>query len=581
MRGVIRLARRLRDFLRGFLVVVLAATAVLTAGIVVSTLSVALAGAIASDSPQLVIGLALAGGVVAAAVFTWIEQWVAHVLAYRVIDSLRIDVHRAIARLAPLGLARRSSGETVARAIGDVEALEWFYAHTAAQVLAGTIVSAACSVVALVVAGPAGLLVPLAHLLLILVPIVASAAAARQGARLRAELADLGEVALAARRFARETLLLGGLDRVSRDVGIRTERIQRVRRSLALRLGAEQASFEVIGAALALGALTLVVMGIADGAIAAASAPILIVFVLSSTSSALVVAGAIGRLGEVRGAAARIDELLDAPGTRPGLDEPEGFLSSGCPARDVPRVLSTRGLCVTYPGADRMILTDVSLRVEPGEILAIVGPSGAGKSTLLLALARLIPFDSGEISIGGVSVQLQSALQTRAQISLVEQHAHVFRASVRDNLLAPGAADTRVWGALESARIADHVRSLDGGLDSMLHEQGGGWSGGERQRLGLARGLVRDAGVLLLDEPTAGLDAGTEAEFLATLGSIRAGRAIVVVTHREPVMSASDRVVVLDGGRVVETGSHEELRIRSQRYRNLVAYDPTREHNSP
>jgi ABC-type transport system involved in cytochrome bd biosynthesis fused ATPase/permease subunit len=559
--AILRLASRLRAHLASFLVVVGASTGVLVAGVIVASASSGAVSSLIGDRPFTGWAVALLIGVVASAGLTWVEQWVAHVLAYRVIDALRLDAHRAIARLAPLGLARRTTGETVARAIGDAEALEWFYAHTAAQVLAGMIASVGFSAVAVAWVGPLGLLVPLGHLLLLVVPLSTMRLARRQGDAARSEIAELGAVTLSARRFARETLLLGGLDALARDVAARTARIQRVRRGIAARLGLEQAATEIVGAALLLAALGLAVAGVSGGRLDAALTPVVVVFAASSTSAALVASTAIGRLGEVRAAAARVDELLDAPGTRPGDDATPVRAGSDTGG------IHVSGLHVVYPGDDRSVLAGIDLAVAPGEILAIAGPSGAGKTTLLLALARLIPTTAGSIEIGASPTGKAVPV---ARVALVGQHAHIFRTTVRDNLLAPDADDVAVWAALDAVQLSDRVRSDPEELDVALQEAGGGWSGGERQRLGLARGLLRGAAVLLLDEPTAGLDAATEAAFLATLRDVAVDRTVVIVTHREPVMRASDRVALLVEGRILDDGPHDELRARSAAYRGLL-----------
>ncbi len=566
MSAVLRLASRLRRHTRAFTVVVIAATFVLISGTAIAALSAGFSSTLVAGRPVLAIGLGLVVGVGAAAVLTWVEQWVAHVLAYRVIDSLRIELHRSIARIAPLGLGRRTTGETVARAVGDADALEWFYAHTAAQVIAGSIASMAFSVVAVSVAGPAGLIVPAAHLLLVAVPLASMSRARRQGDLIRREIADLSAAAFAARRFARESVLLGQRDTLNRDILERTRRVQSARRATATRLGLEQSTSELIGAGLTLSALTLTVAGLAHGTYDPILAPVWIAFAASSTSAVLVVATALGKLGEVQAAAARVDELLDAPGTRPTTADTTQEPTSSNDKNRAPAEVRVEALRVSYPGGGT-ILDGIDLVAVPGEILAVAGKSGQGKSTLLLALAHLIPTTEGRILISGTRES------PRAQVSLVGQHAHVFRATIRDNLLAPTADDDRLWAALETAQLTDHVKSTPHGLSTKLDEAGAGWSGGERQRLGLARGLTRDAPVLLLDEPTAGLDSTTEATFLSTLRKIAGERTIIIVTHREPVMRAATRVALLHKGRIVDEGTYDELRIRSTAFQDLLA-DP-------
>ncbi|MFC8190288.1 amino acid ABC transporter ATP-binding/permease protein [Cellulomonas sp. NPDC057328] len=564
---VLAVSAHLREQRRLFLEVVLVVGGALVAGVGVSVLSVRAATTVAVGNPAGAPLLALGVAVVAVGSLAWTEQWLAHVLAYRVIDTVRRRVHAAIGRLAPLGLGRRRSGETVAAAMTDAEQLEWFYAHTAAQVVAGGLAALTVSAGAVAWLGPVGLVVPAGQLLVLAVPVLALPVASRQGTALRAAVADLASTVMEARAAARETVLLGRLPAVLTEVRGGTARVQRVRRGLAVRTGLEQAAVESVGAAVVLATLLLVVDRAAAGGLAPDAVPAAVALAGAGLAPALAVVAGLQRLGETSAAGARVDALLTAPGTRPA-DGPRDDLQGPPAERGALRV---RGLRVRYPGSDRTVLDGVDLDVRPGEHVAVVGASGAGKTTLALVLARLVGADAGEVEVDGVPVAAEPGARTRERVVLVGQHAHVFRAGVRENLLAPDADDAALWRALEQARLADHVRALPDGLDTVLAELGGAWSGGERQRLGLARGLLRDPSVLLLDEPTAGLDARTEAAFLATLRQARAGRTTVVVTHRPAVVRACDRVVLLDGGRVVADGTHDSLVPGCARYREVLA----------
>ncbi|QGQ19417.1 ATP-binding cassette domain-containing protein [Cellulomonas sp. JZ18] len=560
---VLALGTYLRTQRRLFAEVVVVVWAALVTGVAVAVLSVRAATTVAVGDPAGLAMLALGVAVVAVGVLAWTEQWLAHVLAYRVIDSVRQHVHAAIARLAPLGLGRRRSGETVAAAMTDAEQLEWFYAHTAAQVVAGGGAALTVSAGAVAWLGPVGLVVPAAQLLVLAVPVLALPVASRQGTALRAEVAALASTVMEARSAARETVLLGRVPAVVAAVRAGTARVQRVRRGLAVRTGVEQAALEGVGAAAVLGTLALAV----DGAVPAASVPAAVALAGAGLAPALAVVAGLQRLGETSAAAARVAALLRSPGARPA-DGPHADLAGSSDERGA---LQVRGLRVTYPGTDHAVLDGVDLDVRPGEHVAVVGASGAGKSTLALVLARLVGHEAGEVHVDGVRVADEPGARTRERVVLVGQHAHVFRASVRANLLAPDADDAALWRALEGAHLADRVRALPEGLDTVLAERGAAWSGGERQRLGLARGLLRDPSVLVLDEPTAGLDTRTEAAFLATLRAARRGRTTVVVTHRPAVVRACDRVVLLDGGRVVADGTHDSLVPGCARYREVLA----------
>ncbi|WP_136519932.1 amino acid ABC transporter ATP-binding/permease protein [Cellulomonas telluris] len=560
---VLALGRHLGGQRRLFAEVAVVVWAALVAGVAVSVLSVRAATTVAVGDPAGAQLLALAVAVVAVGLLAWTEQWLAHVLAYRVIDTVRRQVHAAIARLAPLGLGRRRSGETVAAAMTDAEQLEWFYAHTAAQVVGGGAAAVAVSAGAVAWLGPVGLVVPVAQALVLAVPVLVLPVADRQGTALRAEVAALASTVMEARSAARETVLLGRLPAVVEAVRAGTARVQRVRRGLAVRTGLEQAAVEAVAAAAVLATLLLTV----GGGVAAEAVPAAVALAGAGLAPALAVVSGLQRLGETSAAAARVDALLRSPGARPA-DGPHEDLA-GHP--DEHGALRVKGLRMTYPGTDRAVLDGVDLDVRPGEHVAVVGASGAGKSTLALVLARLVGHDAGEVHVDGVRVADEPGGRTRERVVLVGQHAHVFRASVRANLLAPDAPDEALWQALERAHLAERVRALPDGLDTVLAELGGAWSGGERQRLGLARGLLRDPSVLVLDEPTAGLDARTEAAFLATLREARRGRTTLVVTHRPAVVRACDRVVLLDGGRVVADGTHDSLVPGCARYREVLA----------
>ena len=552
--------------------------------VVATVLSVATASALAVDAVApsgagaptgLLAGLCAA--VVGLGVVSWLEQWFSHVLAYRVIDVIRLKVHRAIARIAPLGLAHRRSGDTVAAAMADVESMEWFYAHTAAQVVAGLTACLVLSAAAVAWLGPLALAVPAAQAVVITVPLVLLPLATRQGARLRAALTGLSSEALAARSCARETVLLGRLKEVAGKVARSTVEVQAARRALAVRTAVEQALIEATSVVLVLGAVLLAGRAAADSRIGAGLVPVVVALAGTALSPALAVTGALGRLGETSGAARRVDALIAVPGYRPaapaGTAGRRGAAGAGADADAATGgagSVRVTGLRVRYPGGSAPVLDGLDLEVPDGRSCAVVGASGEGKTTLALALARLVAQEEGRILVGGIDTAAEAPERTRERLVLVCQHTHVFRATVRDNLLTPDADEDETWTALERARLADRVRALPEGLDEVLAERGAAWSGGERQRLGLARGLLRDPDVLVLDEPTAGLDTRTEAEFLDALLTSRKGRTTIIITHRVAVMSSCDRVALLRAGRVDAVGPHDVLRRTSPVYRAVL-----------
>ncbi len=209
--------------------------------------------------------------------------------------------------------------------------------------------------------------------------------------------------------------------------------------------------------------------------------------------------------------------------------------------------LAIDGLCVTYPGRSEPALADVSLTVTAGETLALVGPSGCGKSTLLSALLGLLDPDAGSIRVGEIELAELDPDAWRARLAWVPQRPHLFNASIADNVRVGRreASEEEVWVALADAGLADVVTSLPAGLDTILGDRGAGLSAGERQRLALARAFLRDAPLLLLDEPTAGLDGHTEQAIVQSIRRLARGRTVVLVAHRPALVEMADRVFSL------------------------------------
>jgi ATP-binding cassette, subfamily B, bacterial len=227
--------------------------------------------------------------------------------------------------------------------------------------------------------------------------------------------------------------------------------------------------------------------------------------------------------------------------------------------------------------ADRDVLQDVSITLEAGETLAVVGGTGAGKSTLLALIPRFFDPQSGSVLLDGCDLRDLSVASVRSAISIVQQEPLLFPMSLADNIAygRPGASRAEVVQCARAANAHDFILDLPDGYETVLGERGCTLSGGERQRVSIARALLKDAPILLLDEPTSALDAATEADVIEALERLMRGRTTLIIAHRLSTARNADRIVVLEGGRVVEEGSYADLLVRPagnfRRYHNLAA----------
>ncbi|WP_435888747.1 ABC transporter ATP-binding protein [Streptomyces niveus] len=267
--------------------------------------------------------------------------------------------------------------------------------------------------------------------------------------------------------------------------------------------------------------------------------------------------------------------IAERPDARPVPDGPVSVefdaVRFGYPSADKVSLASLEEVASLDTRGGAEVLHGISFRAEPGRTVALVGSSGAGKSTIAQLLPRLYDADAGTVRIGGVDVRDLSAKSLRATLGMVTQDGHLFHESVRANLLLarPGATDDELWDVLRRARLSDLVRSLPDGLDTVVGERGYRLSGGERQRMTIARLLLARQRVVILDEATAHLDNTSEAAVQAALAEALEGRTAVVIAHRLSTVRAADLILVVEDGRIVERGTHDELLGTEGRYAEL------------
>ncbi|HWH01482.1 MAG TPA: thiol reductant ABC exporter subunit CydC [Pilimelia sp.] len=497
-------------------------------------------------------------------VAAWWEAYVSHTLAFAVLAQVRGWIYRAFVRIAPGRLLGRRSGDLVARAMADSEGMEMFYAHTLIYLVVAVVLTPV-PVVALGLLHPAlavAVVGPLA--LLCTAPFALRRANARHGARVRDRVAQVQCEVTDVVGGLREIVVLDRAGRHRERVRQATARLARAHLVQGARAGAEVALSNVaVGVAL-LAVLATAAVLVTDGALDPLWLPVAAALAAGATSPVVTLFNATKIWGLTTAAADRVFELVA---------EPEATPDTGPAAPDtVDGRFRVEEVWFRYGDDEPWALREVSLTLAPGELVAVVGHSGAGKSTLAHLLLRFFDPTRGRITLGGHDLRELTQQRLRDLVASVPQDAFLFHDTVRANVALgrPDASDAQLAAALADAQATEVVAALPDGAGTVVGDRGVRLSGGERQRLAVARALLRDAPVLVLDEPVAQLDAVSEQRLRQALDAARTGRTVVVVAHRLSTILAADRVLVLDQGRLVGDGTHAELLARCPEYARLV-----------
>ena len=489
----------------------------------------------------------------------YFERLVSHDATFRVLQHLRVFTFSKLLPLSPAGLARFRQGELLNRVVADVDTLDHLYLRVISPLVGALVVilvvTVGLSVLDVTLALTLGGIMLLT--LLVMPPLFyrAGKPAGESITRLRGQYRQHLTSWLQGQA---ELMLFNASDRYRQQMEKTEARWLDAQRRQAELTALSQALMLLIGGIAVIAMLWLASAGVGGDTQPGALIALFVFCALAAFEALAPVTGAFQHLGQVIASAKRITQITE--------QEPEVAFPQG-EGQTLDRVsLRLHQVTFSYPQQPSPALEKVSLQIEAGEHIAILGRTGCGKSTLLQLLTRAWDPAEGEILLNNQPLGQFNEATLRRAMSVVPQRVHLFSATLRDNLLlaSPGASDARLAQTLERVGLAKLLE--DSGLNSWLGEGGRQLSGGELRRLAIARALLHDSPLMLLDEPTEGLDATTESQILDLLAEVMREKTVLMVTHRLRGLARFNQIIVMDNGKIIEQGSHAELLAEQGRY---------------
>lgn len=497
----------------------------------------------------------------------WLESISCQFIANKVQVDLRTRIFDTLARLTPAGLDGRRSGDLGSAIMADVTVIQRFFAETLSTLIVASVAPLLAVVALAALKWQLGVLLLPFLVLAASVPVWLHDPASRDGAAQRDELAVLSAEVVDDVQGLREIMTFGAEKAIEVELIEQGQRASDVQAVRSRRASAERVAAELVATAGALSVLAVAAMLVAHHDMSRSFLPPTVVLAALAFGPIVRFVDATKGLGEVSAAGERVFALLDTP--IPIVDQSP----VKAPAVSSPLGVEFRDVRFRYRPDSHFALDGVTFAVRAGETVALAGHSGAGKSTCMNLLLRFWDCESGTVVVGGVDVRDMTQNDLRRRVGLVSQDVYLFHTTIRENLRLgrPDASDAEIETAAEAAAAWEFITALPDGLDTETGERGVQLSGGQRQRLAIARAFLVDPPILVLDEPVSNLDSENERLVTEAMSRLRRGRTTLIVAHRLSTIKSADRVVVLDHGRVAETGTHNELMAGGRTYRELIA----------
>lgn len=503
--------------------------------------------------------------VLVAAITSWSEMWLAHDLAYRVLASIRNALFEALRLRSPGSLERERTGDVVSTVMADVETLEWFYAHTVGAFVACTLVPLG----ALLLLGSFEPLVPLLLLPFLLaqaiVPLWLAKYARKQGSEVRKQLSLVNANVIDLVQGLREIVCFGAQKRMQQKLDHLNRKYVTKQARYGLRAGLENAASATVAA---LGMITTLIISahaVNQGRLQPENFPALVILAGAVFGPVTSLAVMVSQMGLISGAAGRVFKLLDSEDR---LDNDGVRAENKVSSFEV----SFENVHFRYEPTRPPALNGLSLQIEQGESVALAGLSGAGKTTCAKLLLRFFDPESGQVRIGGLALNTLTEKELRRQITWVPQDIFLFNLTIAENiaLANPEASRTEIILAARMATAHDFISAMPEAYDTKVGDRGMQLSGGQRQRIAVARAILRKTPIVIFDEAASNLDNESEKALQVALQNLREGRTIITIAHRLSTLEAADRVIVIENGRVVETGPPQTLLAQEGSFKQLV-----------